>query len=991
MTDQRGPETYRFVGWTDGLRPGRHVVSSDPPRKSSCAATTTIHLLVTFMNANKKLKMMTTNEPSFPTGSAGGETHAATNQSDTVTPESNAWATMQRWENEIVTPGGSSFFNDMIPTFLEKSEVKTVQDIKNKSNEWFGLLAICGVNTVSLKMKLDKVKIAEADSVMVPVGFVTPESNAWETMKLWMNDIVTPGGSSFFIDMIPIFLEKSEVKTVQDIKNKSINDDNWFNSLTSCGVNTFSLKMKLNQVKFAQSDIRMVPVDYEIINSELSHTADLQALRKKVYEMFDWYSSTPDDPTTANDPTTASNPTPNAQATPNDPPATETRPKCVAPYFPIIQSSGMGKTKLLHELGSLLNEEGTKCHLILPGAMTQVQEKVFWKLNFSQFAEQKEAIVGIMDLEGKVAAAGKGEATDKEENIDDAEKILTASAKVLQFLDDMILPKEFEEKPKRLVLMFDEAQLLLKENFGVKGFLFQCIRLWLRETDRDFKTVAIFAGTTSSLVNFFPSEKLESSDIPSRGGNRTFHKAGTVFPSPFFQTTTIGCFRFSNMSAEMVTNGSTEYDAAVPYGRPLFAIMSAKKELEIHLETVLSRMLLQKGSGWKSEKNACFSILATRVQMGQTSYETASLLVSQGYANLVGFSDLNVAQICFFTDPVCARLAMAMMDEEWLMKVRSSTVKGESKQWWVKQAAASFSGGLCKPNKGNVGEIFVALYLLLCGDTLRKGIDPTYRCFSVPLDSWVSNLMKSSTEKASIAREDMDHDAPSVSFIQICRNYLRSYIDYKFVVSQSLLKHLYESGTAFYAFPDCPDFDIVAAIRYTINKKGDPETFSFAPLLISVKAKEKFSPGDATLNCQAMEQKLKNTNCHRGVGLVVVIGSSYSPDDKLRKLKTSDITGLFDSSGFNKAKVIAKVLRIPIDDQFGISRALIELTSAKEEFTEIFSSHDYVCAHATDSQNPLSPENAMRSEKMNWTRSSCQFLSTLIEQLGKVNLASKKG
>jgi hypothetical protein len=157
----------------------------------------------------------------------------------------------------------------------------------------------------------------------------------------------------------------------------------------------------------------------------------------------------------------------------------------------------------------------------------------------------------------------------------------------------------------------------------------------------------------------------------------------------------------------MVAIRTTEFDTAVPYGRPLFAVMSAKNELNIHqLETVLSRMVLEKGSGWKSVSDASFNILATRVQMGQTSYRTASLLVSKGYANLVGFSNGNMAHICYFTDPVCAHLAMAMMDEEWCMEVWSSRVQGESKQWWVKQAAAAFSGGLCKPPRGDVGEIF---------------------------------------------------------------------------------------------------------------------------------------------------------------------------------------------------------------------------------------------------------------------------------------------
>jgi hypothetical protein len=75
-------------------------------------------------------------------------------------------------------------------------------------------------------------------------------------------------------------------------------------------------------------------------------------------------------------------------------------------------------------------------------------------------------------------------------------------------------------------------------------------------------------------------------------------------------------------------------------------------------------------SRWDCKLESCLSILATRVQMGQMSTETAYLLVSKGYANLVGFSNPGKVQICYFPDPVCARLAMAMMDENWFMKLK---------------------------------------------------------------------------------------------------------------------------------------------------------------------------------------------------------------------------------------------------------------------------------------------------------------------------------
>jgi hypothetical protein len=60
-----------------------------------------------------------------------------------------------------------------------------------------------------------------------------------------------------------------------------------------------------------------------------------------------------------------------------NPLATEEEPKFVAPYFPFIQSSDMGKTKLLHELSIFINgRKETRCHLILPGFITQTRRDV---------------------------------------------------------------------------------------------------------------------------------------------------------------------------------------------------------------------------------------------------------------------------------------------------------------------------------------------------------------------------------------------------------------------------------------------------------------------------------------------------------------------------------------------------------------------------------------------------------------------------------------
>jgi hypothetical protein len=86
-------------------------------------------------------------------------------------------------------------------------------------------------------------------------------------------------------------------------------------------------------------------------------------------------------------------------------------------------------------------------------------------------------------------------------------------------------------------------------------------------------------------------------------------------------------------------------------------------------------------------------ILATRVQMGHVSRKVASTLVADGYAHLVGFvprsigleldidskskitTHEDIAHICYLPDPVCAHLAMCLMDADWKS---SDNVKGQS-------------------------------------------------------------------------------------------------------------------------------------------------------------------------------------------------------------------------------------------------------------------------------------------------------------------------
>jgi hypothetical protein len=115
---------------------------------------------------------------------------------------------------------------------------------------------------------------------------------------------------------------------------------------------------------------------------------------------------------------------------------------------------------------------------------------------------------------------------------------------------------------------------------------------------------------------------------------------------------------------EEIRNQS-DYEKSISYGRPLFIKMHEKKELGPNLETILRRMLLSKGKGefdWTQQPESWLSVLATRVQMGSTNLDVVSHLVANGYANLTGVTN-NFATFVYMPDPVCARLAMCMMDK----------------------------------------------------------------------------------------------------------------------------------------------------------------------------------------------------------------------------------------------------------------------------------------------------------------------------------------
>ena len=203
----------------------------------------------------------------------------------------------------------------------------------------------------------------------------------------------------------------------------------------------------------------------------------------------------------------------------------------------------------------------------------------------------------------------------------------------------------------------------------------------------------------------------------------------------------------------------TEYEQMIRYSRPLFAVLQQRNELNSEKEyEIANKIILAKGStSWHQFPRPCLSVLGTRVQMGPTSASVVSELVAKGYAHLTFFQhasgddSANRASFAFLPDPVCARTAMCLMDEEYTFigkafsgaSVQSPlppTVCGANKTLVVKMMGRIFSDGICLPARGDFGEVAAALYLLLCGDVLRKRNDPTYHSLSVDYLEWIDTL-----------------------------------------------------------------------------------------------------------------------------------------------------------------------------------------------------------------------------------------------------------
>jgi len=599
-------------------------------------------------------------------------------------------------------------------------------------------------------------------------------------------------------------------------------------------------------------------IDYDIENSQMLYKRDLEAFKLRVDKLFDWRDSDSTD--------------------------------YMAPYFPLIQSSGTGKTKLMHEYKKIMDQAKADA--------VHVELVLCQDGNADNMTSANDIFSKTLDI-SQIPVGEEGR-------------------KELWELLNTFVPKE----KKKVALLFDESQHLTSKG---DGWHFRSIRWWLRSPGKPdgLNVVCVFAGTTTRLANYYAEPKPSNS---SRSANITYLGGKKLYP-PFYQITTTGLVSLTDGSefgnaGELCKNTNekiTEFDVAAQYGRPLFGRMHLKRKLEPALGQILFRM---RGGGRELSLQKYYSLLAVRLQMGQVSFDFASELVALGYAHLTHFTPEHtaVAEIAFLPDPVCAWLAMTQMIKGCNLFEDVDGISmgcGEHASVWSEKAIKIYSSALCRPAKGDVGEVAAAFYMLACGDELRRKQSTDLKQLSVPLEKWIEELQgRASDGKGTVHVESA---GASVSFIQVCRNHLRHSL--KEINDSALLKHWYRGGRASYGYASCPAYDMVVPLQYTFN-----ERLHYCPMLVSVKNRLSYSTKQRQAAIEAMEGIFRDAKLETGVCMLLLIG-----------LETTKKA--FSTFQFSHDNVSTLEIEVPNEDKFGATNLALCSTCGGGEEAEVMVSH----------------------------------------------------
>jgi hypothetical protein len=429
--------------------------------------------------------------------------------------------------------------------------------------------------------------------------------------------------------------------------------------------------------EFHANDLPKVPdrvadFDFKIKETPFDYTYDLELFCQHVDRIFTWHEDS------------------------------EERKKYMAPYFPLVQSSGMGKTKLLYEYQKIPKND-IDSRLILCKLESSSDNKK--DIDDKEYEIYNDCLL---------VPCGKTNAV--------REIINQKLAKIVQSIHS-----------KKVVLCFDESQALLES----EAFSFRCIRWWLR-LQQEKQVVAVFSGTNSKLASFYYEAPLIQS---SRGSCTYYTENGKDMYQPFYKLSTSGII--ANYDTNFTSSGrSCKFAAVSQYGRPLLALLDWSEDTaNKNIYVICRRMLLQSNANEWSDA-AYFNVLGSRVQFGQTNLQVASELTANAYALLTHFDyKSQVAFINFPPEPICAHIAMCLMVDGWQVESSPVVYRGKHPKTWMKKAEELYSKGIASPPKGDTGKIAGALYMLFCGDVLRYSLDKTLLTLRVPFEDWVGKLL----------------------------------------------------------------------------------------------------------------------------------------------------------------------------------------------------------------------------------------------------------
>jgi hypothetical protein len=290
------------------------------------------------------------------------------------------------------------------------------------------------------------------------------------------------------------------------------------------------------------------------------------------------------------------------------------------------------------------------------------------------------------------------------------------------------------------------------------------------------------------------------------------------------------------------------------------------------------------------------------------------------------------------------------MDESWVSKI-DPLFKGKQPKFWADKVFHLFANRTCRPKKGDLREIAVALYFLFCGDCIRRSQNDDYRTFSVPFQKWLDKLVLGSVEPKAAESSEEEQNRSSigkttvsdtqqvqaaahkvtidgrVSFVQFQRLYLR--LPLEDLLTQRFLKDLYMSGTACFLHYGGPLFDIVASVQ------GNDGTYR--ALLVCVKAHHTFGRRDVDIEFNAMDQFRNDLASSEVISnacfMLVLIGSDVQTRESMPEC--------------TKDKLL---VMIPSEDSFGCSRLVTDSTEQREK-CEIHSSHNFLNSYEVASMD----------------------------------------